>query len=77
MEKVEKIEKWVQVGAALLIIGFSLFNLVRTIINNPVVFYILCFAAMTVVSWRLFKITWRELKEFEKALKESEEGGVK
>ena len=65
MDIMDKIEKWFQVGAAALFVFFSLFNLVRTFVQNSAVFYALCFAAMTVVSWYLLKIAWRELKEEE------------
>lgn len=65
MDIMNKIEKWFQVGAAALFVFFALFNLVRTFIQNSAVFYALCFAAMTVVSWYLLKIAWRELKEEE------------
>lgn len=65
MDIMNKIEKWFQVGAAALFVIFALFNLVRTFIQNSAVFYALCFAAMTVVSWYLLKIAWRELKEEE------------
>lgn len=63
MDIMNKIEKWFQVGAAALFVFFALFNLVRTFVQNSAVFYALCFAAMTVVSWYLLKIAWRELKE--------------
>lgn len=65
MDIMNKIEKWFQVGAAALFVFFALFNLVRTFVLNSAVFYALCFAAMTVVSWYLLKIAWRELKEEE------------
>lgn len=63
MDIMNKIEKWFQVGASALFVFFALFNLVRTFIQSSAVFYALCFAAMTVVSWYLLKLSWRELKE--------------
>lgn len=63
METFEKIGGWFQVVASSLFVFVSLFNLMRTFVQNSECFYALCFAAMLFLSWSLLKISVRELLE--------------
>lgn len=63
MENFEKITSWFQVVASALFVLFSLFNIVRTFVQNSDCFYALCFAAMLYLSWWLLRISVRELLE--------------
>lgn len=70
----EKIEKWFQVAAAALFVFFAIFNLIRGLVAQSHFVYGLCFAAMTLLSLYLLKLTWRELKAVDGA--EGKEGQV-
>lgn len=63
METFDKITSWFQVVASALFVLFSLFNFVRTFVQNSDCFYALCFAAMLYLSWVLLRISVRELLE--------------
>lgn len=66
METFDKITGWFQVAASVLFVLFSLFNMIRTFIQNPETFYFLCFAAMLWAAWKMVRISVKELKEIKK-----------
>lgn len=66
MDKLDKIGSWFQVIASGYFVLFALFQLVRTLIQHSDTFYLLCFAAMLFLSWRLFRLSLVELKELKK-----------
>ena len=59
----EKIGSWFQVVASVFFVLFSLFQIFRALFMHSELFYIICFAAMLFLSYRLLHLSVTELKE--------------
>lgn len=66
MDMFDKIGSWFQVITSGCFILFTLFQLVRTLVQHSDTFYFFCFAAMLLLSWKLFRLSLAELKELKK-----------
>lgn len=63
MDIFDKIGSWFQVVASVFFVLFSLFQIVRALFMHSELFYIICFAAMLFLSYRLLHLSVAELKE--------------
>lgn len=63
MEIFDKITGWFQVVASALFVLFSIFNIIRTLVQHSETFYFLCFSAMLYLAWLLFRLSVKELLE--------------
>lgn len=63
MDMFEKIGSWFQVVASVFFVLFTLFQIVRALYMHLEVFYIICFAAMLLLSCGLVRLSVAELKE--------------
>lgn len=63
MDMFEKIGSWFQVIASVYFTLFSLFQIIRALYMRSEVFYIICFAAMLLLSFGLVRLSVAELKD--------------
>lgn len=59
----DRIANYFQVAVSVLMILFSAFNAVRTVVQHSGTFYGLCFVAMLALSVWLFRLTTKEMRE--------------
>lgn len=63
MDIFDKIGSWFQVIASVYFTLFSLFQIIRALYMRSEVFYIICFAAMLLLSFGLVRLSVAELKD--------------
>lgn len=63
MDMFEKIGSWFQVITSVYFTLFSLFQIIRALYMRSEVFYIICFAAMLLLSFGLVRLSVAELKD--------------